>query len=82
MTSFSGSFRRVLTATGFLVAALVIFQIQFANMVRQPVFVLFIEELYGSGESVARFVGRLMFVAGLVAQWLLLDVVAKATAAT
>ncbi len=62
-----GSFRQVITATGFLVAALVIFQIQFANMVRQPVFVLFIEQLYGSGESVARFVGRLMFVAGLVA---------------
>ena len=62
-----GSFREVFTAAGFLAAALVIFQIQFANMVRQPVFVLFIEELYGSGEAVARFVGRLMFVAGLVA---------------
>jgi len=55
-----GSFREVFTAAGFLAAALVIFQIQFANMVRQPVFVLFIEELYGSGEAVARFVGGVM----------------------
>jgi len=62
-----GSFRQVFTATGFLVAALVIFQIQFANMVRQPVFVLFVEELYGPGADVAKFVGRLLCIAGLVA---------------
>jgi DHA1 family multidrug resistance protein-like MFS transporter len=62
-----GSFAEVFAATGFLVAVLVLFQIQFGTMARQPVFVLFIEQLYGTHEGVATFVGQLLAVTGLVA---------------
>ena len=61
-----GSFGQVFAATGFLVAAFVIFQIQFANMVRQPVFVLFIEKLHGTTEGAASLVGKLAAAAGVV----------------
>jgi DHA1 family multidrug resistance protein-like MFS transporter len=62
-----GSFAEVFAASGFLVAVLVLFQIQFGTMARQPVFVLFIEKLYGTSEGVATFVGQLLAITGLVA---------------
>jgi len=62
-----GSFAEVFAASGFLVAVLVLFQIQFGTMARQPVFVLFIEKLYGTHEGVATFVGQLLAVSGVVA---------------
>jgi DHA1 family multidrug resistance protein-like MFS transporter len=62
-----GSFAEVFAASGFLVAVLVLFQIQFGTMARQPVFVLFIEKLYGTHEGVATFVGQLLAVTGVVA---------------
>ena len=65
--STRGTFREVLTATGFGVAVLVLFMIRYADSIQRPVFPLLVEDILGGPTGVERATGRIVAVGGVAA---------------
>jgi DHA1 family multidrug resistance protein-like MFS transporter len=61
------TFKDVLTARGFFVAAFALFTLRFANSAVRPVFALFVEDVHGSEGGASRIVGNILAAGGLAA---------------
>lgn len=62
-----GTFREVLSATGFAIAVLVLFMIRYADSIQRPVFPLLVENILGGPKGVERATGRIVAMGGVAA---------------